>query len=67
MKFKNKTFLYAIVRKDINKGQDVICAFTRTLDGAENLCEEYSQQYLDVGGDPEEAYFYVVSQLFYDK
>lgn len=67
VKVKNRNYVYAIMRKDVDRGQDVVCAFTRTLDGAERLCDEYEQNYIDSGGDTEQAYFYVVSNIFYDQ
>lgn len=63
---KNKSYLYAVMRRDVDREQDVVCAFTRTLDGAERLCDEYGQSYIDSGGG-DEAYFYVVSNIFYDQ
>lgn len=69
---KNKSNVYAILRKDIDKrdfpasAQDVVCAFTRTLEGAENLCDEYQQAWIDSGGD-DNSYYYVVGNVFYDK
>lgn len=63
---KNKSNVYAIIRKDVDKGQDIVCAFTRTLEGAENLCDEYAQAWIDSGGG-EESYYYVVGNVFYDK
>ncbi len=63
---KNKANLFAIVRRDNDTTRDVVCAFTKTLEGAEDLCGEYAQNWIDSGGG-DEAYYYVVSNTFYDK
>lgn len=63
---KHKSNVYAILRKDLDRKQDVVCAFTRTLEGAENLCDEYSQAWVDSGGE-DTSYYYVVGNVFYDK
>ena len=65
-KIKNKELIYAIMREDTDKGQDVVCCFSRTLVGAEDLCGEYEQAWIDSGGG-DEAHYYVVSNVFYDK
>ena len=66
-KLKNKTTLYAIIRKDNDRKSEAICCFTRTLDGAERLCDEYTQAFSDSGGSEDEAYFYIVSNIYYDE
>ena len=63
---KNKATIFAIMRKDVDRGQDVVCAFAKTLVGAEDLCGEYAQNWEDSGGG-DESYYYVVSNTFYDK
>ena len=69
---KNLTTIYAIMRKDIEQeyslhpSRDVVCAFCKTLEGAENMCGEYQQAWEDSGG-ASEAYYYVVGNIFYDK
>ena len=69
---KNKTNLYAVMRKDLPSnthtgGKDVVCCFTKSLDGAERLCDEYQQAFSDSGGNDEESYYYIVSNTFYDE
>jgi len=64
---KNRATLFAVVRKDIDKGQDVVCCFAKTLDKAERLADEYGQQFVDSGGSYDEAYYYVVANTFYDE
>lgn len=54
------------MRRDNDRGQDVLCCFARTIVGAEDLCAEYEQAWIDSGGG-EEAHYYVVSNVFYDK
>lgn len=66
-KLKNRQVLYAVLRKDIDKGQDVVCCFCRTAEGAENLADEYNQLFVDSGGNEEDAYYYPVSNIYYDR
>lgn len=66
-KIKNKDTLYAVLRKDIVRGQDVVCAFAKSVEGAERLCDEYTQTFSDSGGNKEESYYYVVGNTFYDE
>lgn len=46
--------------------KDVVCCFAKTILGAEELCGEYQQQWLDSGGK-DDAYYYVVGNIFYDR
>lgn len=64
---KNKSTMFAIMRKDLARGQDVVCAFAKTLGGAERLCDEYQQAFTDSGGHPDESYFYTVANTYYDE
>ena len=66
-KLKNRQTLYAVLRKDLDRGEDVVCCFCLTAVGAEELVDEYNQAYLDSGGDPEQAYYYPVANVFYAK
>ena len=66
-KIKNKDTLYAVLRHDEPLDHDVVCAFAKTLEGAEQLCDEYEQNFEDSGGNKEESYYYVVGNTFYDK
>lgn len=69
---KNKETIYAILRKDQDKrdfpsiDRDVVCAFCKTLEGAEELCGEYQQAWEDSNGS-NDSYYYVVGNTFYDK
>jgi len=69
---KNKETIYAILRKDLDYNyqpalsSEVVCAFCKTLEGAEELCGEYQQKWTDSGGG-EESYYYVVGNTFYDR
>lgn len=63
---KNKSTLFAVMRKDSDRGQDIVCCFTKTIDGAERLCNEYEQQWKD-GGGGDEAHYYPVGNIFYDE
>jgi hypothetical protein len=36
------------------------------MDGAERLCNEYKQLWID-GGGGEDAYYYTVANIFYDE
>jgi hypothetical protein len=63
---KNRSFIYAVMRKDIGQ-QDVVCCFTKSSEGAERLCDEYQQAFEDSGGNKEESYYYTVSNIFYDE
>lgn len=67
---KNKETIYAILRKDygdhLHHSKDVVCAFCKTLEGAEEMCGEYQQAWTDSGGG-EESYYYVVGNTFYDR
>ena len=62
---KNKATIYAVMRGSDKR--DVVCCFAKTLDGAETLCGEYEQQWLDSGGEPEDMHYFVVANTFYDK
>jgi len=64
---KNKTTIYAVVRRNIDASRDVVCCFTKTLDAAEKYCDQYEQTFIDSGGVTDEAYFYVVGNTFYDE
>jgi hypothetical protein len=66
-KIKNKDTLYAVLRKDIERKQDVVCAFAKTIEGAERLCDEYTQAFVDSGGNLDESYYYPVANTFYDE
>ncbi len=63
---RNKSTLYAIVRRDNNHGTDNVCCFTKTLENSERLCNEYDQQWVDSGGDAS-VYYYPVANIFYDE
>ena len=63
---KNRSTLYAIMRRDNNNATDVVCAFTKTLENAERLVDEYEQQWIDSGGDSA-IYYYPVGNIFYDE
>ncbi len=63
---KNKSTLYAIVRRDNEYNTDTICCFTKTLENAERLSNEYEQQWLDI--DPfANGHYYPVANIFYDE
>lgn len=65
-KLKNRQMMYAVLRKDIDLGRDVVCCFANNIERAEQLCDEYNQNFVDSGGNEEEAYYYVVSNIYYD-
>lgn len=67
IKIKNKSTIYAVMRKDLDNPKDVVCCFSRTLDGAEKFCGQYEQAFEDSGGSLDDAYFYVVGNTFYDE
>ena len=56
--------MFAILRRD--ESRDTICCFAKTLEGAENLADQYQQAWDDSGGE-EHTYYYVVGNIFYDK
>jgi hypothetical protein len=62
---KNKSIIYAVIRYH-EKGGGVVCCFAKTIEGADELCAEYQQQWADTGGD-DSVGFYVVGNIFYDK
>ena len=64
---KNKSTIFAVMRKDIGLSHDVVCCFAKTTDGAERLCNEYQQAFADSGGSKEESYYYVVGNTYYDE
>jgi hypothetical protein len=66
-KIKNKATVYAVLRKDNYRNQDVVCAFAKSLEGAERLRDEYEQSFADSGGNKEESYYYVIGNTFYDE
>ncbi len=63
---KNKSTLYAVMRRDNDFERDVLCCFTKTLEEANRLANEYEQQWYDQGGDKEMTFFYSVANIFYD-
>ena len=63
---KNRSTLYAVMRRDYSQGHDVVCAFTKTLENAERLVNEYEQQWIDSGGNDDTNY-YAVANIFYDE
>lgn len=69
---KNKATIYAVLRHHNSAGinnnsSDVVCCFTKTLEGAERLCGQYTQTFSDAGGSEEDSYFYVVGNIYYDE
>ena len=60
----NKSTIYAIVRN--TKAVHTICGFTKTLEGAENLCDVFMQRWVDKVGE-DDTYFYPVANTFYDQ
>jgi len=63
-KISNRATLFAILRRDNDLGRDVVCAFTNTVEHADDLKGEYEQQWKDSGGG-DESYYYVVANMFY--
>lgn len=61
-KLNNRDTLYAVVRCE--RYRSVVCAFTNTLEHADDLRGEYEQQWLDAGGPPATT-FEIQANTFY--
>jgi len=61
-KLNNRDTIYAIVRQEPFKS--VICAFTNTLEHADDLRGEYEQKWKDIGADGAVA-FTIEANVFY--
>lgn len=63
---KNKQTIYYVERVGIDS-RSAVCCFALTFEGASRLAQEYQQQFVDAGGDPETTFFHIGGNVFYDE